>query len=162
MNAWDHPKIMKGMPLQFARKRARIAAGEKAIGWKVGLSAPAMMKTLGTTAPQVSYLMQDVLVSSGCRVLTARNGAQGITLANRHSEEISVLVTDVVMPDVSGPELATHFRQLKPEGRIIFVTGYAPDPSLLQQAVALGAIVLQKPFRVDHFLSEVAHALRAE
>jgi two-component system cell cycle sensor histidine kinase/response regulator CckA len=110
----------------------------------------------------VRHLMQEVLVSGGCRVLTARNGAQGITLANRHSAEIAVLVTDVVMPDVSGPELATHFRQLKPEGRIIFVTGYAPDPSLLQQAVALGAIVLQKPFRVDHFLSEVAHALRTD
>jgi PAS domain S-box-containing protein len=107
----------------------------------------------------VRHLMQEVLVSSGCRVLTARNGAQGMTLAARHSEEIALLVTDVVMPDVSGPELANHFRRLKPGGRIIFVTGYAPDPSLLQHAVSLGAVVLQKPFRVDHFLSEVAHAL---
>ena len=62
---WDHPKIQKGMPLQFANMRARIAAGEKQLGWKVGLSAPAMMKTLRTTAPQVSYLMQSVLVPPG-------------------------------------------------------------------------------------------------
>lgn len=110
----------------------------------------------------VRHLMEEVLVSSGCRVLTARNGAQGITLATRHSEDIALLVTDVVMPDVSGPELAAHFRRLKPDGRVIFVTGYAPDPSLLQHAVSLGAVVLQKPFRVDHFLSEVSHALRAE
>jgi len=107
----------------------------------------------------VRHLLQEVLVSSGCRVLTARNGAQGMTLATRYSEDIVLLVTDVVMPDVSGPELAAHFRRLKPHGRIIFVTGYAPDPSLLQHAVSLGAVVLQKPFRVDLFLSEVSRAL---
>ena len=47
MNAWDHPLIKKGMTAQLAKRRARIAAGEKPLGWKVGLGAPAAMQKLG-------------------------------------------------------------------------------------------------------------------
>jgi 2-keto-4-pentenoate hydratase len=43
MNAWDDPRIVRGMEKQLAARRARIAAGEKPIGWKVGLGAPPAM-----------------------------------------------------------------------------------------------------------------------
>src|SRR5476651_1086754 len=65
MNAWDHPLIKKGMPLQLAKRRARIAAGERSLGWKVGLGAPASMQKVGITAPIVGYLMQRGLLLSG-------------------------------------------------------------------------------------------------
>ncbi len=65
MNAWDHPLIKKGMPLQLEKRRARIAAGERPLGWKVGLGAPAAMARLGITGPAVGYLMQRALVLSG-------------------------------------------------------------------------------------------------
>lgn len=71
MNAWDHPLIRKGMPLQLAKRRARIAAGEKPLGWKVGLGAPATMERLGLKAPVVGYLMQRALVLSGGTVSLA-------------------------------------------------------------------------------------------
>jgi 2-keto-4-pentenoate hydratase len=65
MNAWDHRLIKKGMPAQLAKRRARIAAGERPLGWKVGLGAPATMERLGLQAPVVGYLMQRALVLSG-------------------------------------------------------------------------------------------------
>ena len=65
MNAWDHPLIQKGMPLQLAKRRARIAAGERPLGWKVGLGAPAAMEKLGLKAPVVGFLMQRAMVLSG-------------------------------------------------------------------------------------------------
>jgi 2-keto-4-pentenoate hydratase len=68
MNAWDHPLIQKGMPLQLAARRARIAAGERPLGWKVGLGAPASMEKLGITAPVVGFLMQRALLLSGSTV----------------------------------------------------------------------------------------------
>jgi len=68
MNPWDHPLIKKGMPLQLAKRRARIAAGEKPLGWKVGLGASAAMQRVGTTAPIVGYLMQRALLLSGSTV----------------------------------------------------------------------------------------------
>jgi 2-keto-4-pentenoate hydratase len=68
MNGWDHPLIKKGMPAQLAARRARIAAGEKPLGWKVGLGAPASMQKFGLTAPLVGYLMQRALLLSGSTV----------------------------------------------------------------------------------------------
>jgi 2-keto-4-pentenoate hydratase len=65
MKPWDHPLIQKGMPLQLAKRSARIAAGERPLGWKVGLGAPAAMQKLGITAPAVGFLMQRALLLSG-------------------------------------------------------------------------------------------------
>jgi 2-keto-4-pentenoate hydratase len=68
LNPWDHPLIKKGMPAQLARRRARIAASERPLGWKVGLGAPAAMQRVGITAPIVGYLMQRALLLSGSTV----------------------------------------------------------------------------------------------
>jgi 2-keto-4-pentenoate hydratase len=65
MNPWDHPLIKKGMTAQLATRRARIAAGEKPLGWKVGLGAPTTMQKLGLADPLVGYLMQRALLLSG-------------------------------------------------------------------------------------------------
>ena len=65
MAPWDHPLIQKGMVAQLAARRARIAAGEKPFGWKVGMGAPASMQKLGLQAPLVGYLMQRGLLLSG-------------------------------------------------------------------------------------------------
>jgi len=65
MSPWDHPLIKKGMTAQLATRRARIAAGEKPLGWKVGLGAPATMQKLGLAAPIVGFLMQRALLLSG-------------------------------------------------------------------------------------------------
>ena len=53
-----NPLIAKGMTAQLAKRRARIAAGEKPLGWKVGMGAPASMQKLGLQAPLVGFLMQ--------------------------------------------------------------------------------------------------------
>ena len=68
MKSWDHPLIQKGMPLQLAKRQARIAAGERPLGWKVGLGAPASMQKVGITAPIVGYLMQRALLLSGSTI----------------------------------------------------------------------------------------------
>ena len=62
MNPWDAPLIKKGMTAQFAARRARLAAGEKPLGWKVGLGAPASLQKLGIAAPVVGFLMQRALL----------------------------------------------------------------------------------------------------
>ena len=64
-NPWDHPLIKKGMSAQLATRRARIAAGERPLGWKVGLGAPATMQKLSLAGPLVGFLMQRALLLSG-------------------------------------------------------------------------------------------------
>lgn len=68
MAVWDNPLIKKGMTAQLAARRARIAAGEKPLGWKVGLGAPATMQKLGLEGPLVGFLMQKAQLASGSTV----------------------------------------------------------------------------------------------
>jgi len=71
MNAWDDPRIARGMEKQLATRRARIAAGEKPIGWKVGLGAPPAMERLKIKAPLVGFMMEKSLVENGATVSLA-------------------------------------------------------------------------------------------
>src|SRR5262245_8923303 len=64
-DAWNDPRIERGMTEQLAKRRARIAAGEQPLGWKVGFGAPAMMEKFKITAPLVGFLMQRALITSG-------------------------------------------------------------------------------------------------
>ena len=61
-NAWDDPRIARGMEKQLSERRARIAAGEKPLGWKVGLGALPAMERLNIKAPLVGYMMQKSLL----------------------------------------------------------------------------------------------------
>jgi 2-keto-4-pentenoate hydratase len=65
MPVWDNPLIRKGLTEQLATRRARIANGEKPLGWKVGFGAPASLQKLGLEAPLIGYLMQRGLLLSG-------------------------------------------------------------------------------------------------
>jgi 2-keto-4-pentenoate hydratase len=71
MNAWDDPRIARGMEKQLATRRARIAAGEKPIGWKVGLGAKPAMERLGITMPVVGYMMEKSVVPNASTVSVA-------------------------------------------------------------------------------------------
>src|SRR5436853_5813088 len=71
MNAWDDPRIARGMENQLATRRARIAAGETPLGWKVGLGAPPAMARLNIKAPLVGFMMQTSLVPNGGMVSLA-------------------------------------------------------------------------------------------
>jgi 2-keto-4-pentenoate hydratase len=65
---WEDPRIARGMEKQLATRRERITKGERPLGWKVGLGAPALMAKLGIGAPAVGYLMQRALLLSGSTV----------------------------------------------------------------------------------------------
>src|SRR5882672_2668690 len=71
MNAWDDPRIARGMEKQLATRRARIAAGEKPIGWKVGLGAPPAMERLKIKAPLIGFMMEKSLLANGVTVSLA-------------------------------------------------------------------------------------------
>jgi 2-keto-4-pentenoate hydratase len=71
MTAWDDPRIARGMEKQLGQRRARIAAGEKPLGWKVGLGAKPVMERLGIKMPLVGYMMQKSLAPNGATVSVA-------------------------------------------------------------------------------------------
>jgi len=70
-NLWDDPRIVRGMRAQLEKRRQRLAAGDKALGWKVGFGTPAMLKQLGIGGPLVGFLTQNARVQSGAAVSLA-------------------------------------------------------------------------------------------
>jgi 2-keto-4-pentenoate hydratase len=68
MKVWEDPRIARGVKAQLEERRARIAKGEKPLGWKLGFGAPASMERLKIAAPLSGYLMQSSLLPSGATV----------------------------------------------------------------------------------------------
>ena len=103
-------------------------------------------------------LLRDAAVAllreHGFRVLGAEDGDEAIRLLAEH--QVDLLFTDVVMPGVSGFDLGLQAKLIRPNLRILYMTGYA------EQAVGKGiryGKVLQKPVRADELLAEITQAL---
>ena len=111
--------------------------------------------------PSVREFMVEVLEKGGCRVLQAEDGLAGSAVIDAHAAEIDLLVTDVVMPNRNGLDLALYFRTVRPDGPVLFVTGYSKDPTIEEQAERMQAQVLLKPFTMEQLLGHARHLLGA-
>ena len=98
-----------------------------------------------------------ILESHGYDVLSASGPVEGLELARIHGENIGVVITDVVMPGMSGAEMAKRLRRARPDLPVIFVSGYTGRPGELPD----GARFISKPFIRLELLREVAAAWRA-
>jgi len=65
MKLWEDPRVVRGMQAQLEMRRKRLDAGDKALGWKVGFGAPAMLARLRISGPLVGFLTQAARVPSG-------------------------------------------------------------------------------------------------
>ena len=111
--------------------------------------------------PMVKNLVSEVLRKSGYRVMEFVNGREAMSRLRHFSEPIHLLVTDVVMPGMSGIELARQLALGRPEMRILFLSGYTDDLVERQGALQPGRGFLQKPFTPDTLLRKVRGLLDA-
>ena len=93
----------------------------------------------------VRDLVAEVLEGSGFRVIQASNGREAIRLAEQEAV-IDLVVTDVVMPGMSGFELSRWFAAQRPKTRLIFMTGYTDERTINREALDPRTILMQKPF----------------
>jgi two-component system, cell cycle sensor histidine kinase and response regulator CckA len=108
---------------------------------------------------EVRALARDVLEMHGYVVLEALDVADAVRIAETHAGPIHLLVTDVMMPGASGPELARRLRAGRPELRVLCMSGY---PERADQRVAGEAgwnAWLQKPFAPDDLMRQVRACL---
>jgi PAS domain S-box-containing protein len=110
---------------------------------------------------QVRHLTRRLLTSQGYRVLEASSGRSALVLAREHPERIDLLLTDVVMPQMSGPDLAKEVRSAHPETRILFMSGYTDTAIALQGSFPIGTPFVQKPFTSANLQKKVREALRS-
>lgn len=100
-----------------------------------------------------------VLQAQGHDVLAAAAGSEARRLAEENTGRVKLLVTDVLLPDLPGPEVARALAPSFPGLRVLYLSGYSADLLESQGRLEPGAPFLQKPFRPDQLVSAVAAAL---
>jgi len=109
----------------------------------------------------VRILVRKVLQRCGYTVLEAANGPDALRISAGHDEPIDLLLTDVVMPDMSGRELADRLLERNPGLRVLFMSGYTADAIHTQGVLAPDASFLEKPFLPDVLVRKVREVLEA-
>ncbi|MFO1044854.1 MAG: response regulator [Planctomycetaceae bacterium] len=109
----------------------------------------------------VRNLVKAVLAGNGYTVLEASGGQEAIQVATQFSGTIELLLTDVVMPEISGPKVAEAIQQLRPEIRVIYMSGYANEAILSRGVSKVTDGFLQKPFTIAGLADKVRSILDA-
>jgi two-component system cell cycle sensor histidine kinase/response regulator CckA len=107
----------------------------------------------------VRKMTKTILQQSGYTVLEAANGEAALAVAEQHRGRIHLLITDIIMPHLSGREAADRLLALQPGMRVLFMSGYNEDTILHQGVEAATADFLHKPFGVDDLKNKVREVL---
>lgn len=107
----------------------------------------------------VRNLTRKMLETRGYHVLAAAGGREALALAAQHAEPLPLLITDVIMPEMSGRELAQRLAQLRPDMQVIYVSGYTGETIMHHGVLEPGVHFLQKPFTADVLALKVRQLL---
>ncbi len=110
--------------------------------------------------PIVRRLVSEMLQTEGYRVLEARNGREALQIVNALDCPIHLMLTDIIMPQMDGNELAGEMGRLRPDTRVLFMSGYAND-SGIRKVTALGGKCICKPFCVTELRKTIREMLDA-
>ena len=107
----------------------------------------------------VRELARDILRASGYTVIEARNGSEALLLYERHQGPLDPLLTDVVMPRMSGRELAERLAPLRPSMSVLYMSGYTDDAVIRHGVLGADTAFLQKPFTPATLVQRVRETL---
>jgi CheY-like chemotaxis protein len=128
---------------------------------RTGLPMPRGAETILVVEDEapVRKMVRGILSRLGYAVLEAADGQHALDLCGSHSNPIDLMVTDVVMPGMAGPDLARAVKILRPETRIIFMSGYTESAMLQHELIEPDSNFLQKPFAPEEFALRVREVL---
>jgi CheY-like chemotaxis protein len=108
---------------------------------------------------QIRRLVSQVLTDLGLEVLQARDGREALRVAAAHRGRLSLVVTDVMMPGLTGPELASELGWMRPDAKVVFMSGYVEDAEFRRQIQDGGAEFLHKPFSLASLCDTVTRLI---
>jgi DNA-binding response OmpR family regulator len=94
----------------------------------------------------VLHLLREVLEENGYRVVVAGNGRAGLRICEEFDGVIDLMITDVVMPEMNGRQLAEEIALTRPATRVLFMSGYTDDAIVRHGILAANMSFIQKPF----------------
>jgi two-component system, cell cycle sensor histidine kinase and response regulator CckA len=109
----------------------------------------------------VRAVARAILEKSGYHVHEARNAADALLQSERHPRTIDLLLTDVVMPQMSGPELAKRLAVARPDMKVLSMSGYTDDSIVRHGVLEAHVAFLQKPITPDSLARRVRDVLGA-
>jgi DNA-binding NtrC family response regulator len=101
----------------------------------------------------------DLLSQLGYHMLSAARGDEAIKIAREYPGKIHLLITDVVMDELPGPELAEKLLKDRPEMKVIFISGFADGSLAPSGAIKPGIVLLQKPFSIKTLSAKMREVL---
>ena len=110
----------------------------------------------------VRKLAKTILQTHGYTVLEAAQGEDALRLSGQHEGLIHLMVTDMVMPEMSGRELAERLKPLRPNMKVLLMSGYTDKAMLHHGEMDPGAAFLQKPFTPQTLARKVREVLDAD
>ena len=161
-NVWVYSELGKGTTLKIYLPRV-----EKTSELPEPGAAPAELFPGSETVllveddEMVRALAQAILERYGYHVLAARNVHDALRFAQEGPGQIHLLLTDTIMPVMNGPELAKRFRSIRPETKVLFMSGYTDKVISYTAALEPGTAFLQKPFTPQTLTQKVHEVLNA-
>jgi PAS domain S-box-containing protein len=140
---------------------ATAGAGLTSAGAQAPMVRPTGTETILVVEDEDALLevAERVLVGHGYRVMTASNGLEAVEVVRQCEEHIDLLVTDVVMPKMAGREAAAAIRALRPEIRVLYMSGYSQPVLSPAGVLDPGVLLVEKPFAAPVLLAKVREAL---
>ena len=108
--------------------------------------------------PALREPIRRLLEGAGYQVLVSKNVDEAIQIATQHNGALDLLLTDVVMPKMSGPQLAEHLHQFCPQMKVLYMSGY-PEPRQSDSVVASEVDIIRKPFTKEQLLGRLREVL---
>jgi two-component system cell cycle sensor histidine kinase/response regulator CckA len=110
----------------------------------------------------VRELVRETLKARGYTVIEASDGISGMRVAEEYPGKIEILITDVVMPGMSGRELAKRITAARLDIKVLYLSGYTEDAIIHEGALEPGTAFLQKPFTLQVLARKVREVLRGD
>ena len=112
--------------------------------------------------PALRDTFKAVIKDAGFHVIVAEHGLQAIDIFQTHADEISVVITDINMPLMKGTELTDHLKNINPDIKIIFMSGFTGGLESAGNLFESRSVILQKPFRTQVLLKTIREVLTGQ
>lgn len=161
-NIWVYSEVGKGTTFKIYLPRvdevATVAESSAVVAEKLGGTETVL---LVEDEEAVRHMAQEILESNGYHVLDASDGNHAVRVASEYDGVIDVMVTDVVMPHLGGRELAETLSPVRPQMRVLYMSGYTDDAIVHHGVLDGRAAFLEKPFTPDALAMKIREVLAA-
>ena len=157
---WVYSEVGLGTTFKIYLPRVHGGSeGAEPMGVKVAPTQGSETVLLVEDEAAVRHLAREILQSQGYTVLEARHPGEALRLGAEHLGPIHLMVTDVVMPQMGGREVANRLASRRPEMRVLYMSGYTDEAIVHQGVLDAGTAFLQKPFSVTGLAQKVHEVL---